>query len=556
MGVRIHLFDLPEHLAGGFIRHVSEVEHRSVMKSIYFQKPARNAWQAGAVLALTLCAGCHRHDHPSEHAHEPRTAQITVWGERHEVFTEHLVPVAGEPVRFVTHVTDLQSAQPRAKGLLVHRLRRENEPVLEHIEPAPTRPGIYEPALTFPSAGRWQVTVLIPDENANFEITYPPITVFAGQHDADHAEADEAPDGISFLKEQQWNVGMRTEPAATRRLVQRVQVIAQTRARPGLSATVTAPVAGRLAPAHGRNIPVPGTPVCAGDILGVLKPQFSEAAARLAEVEAESALAEAALKQAEAAHARIKGLVAADARSPRELEEAELALASARARLAAAGTIRAMYASADAATTAMNGAALELRAPIDGILTSVSGTGQSVLTDQVLFTVLNPQTLWIEAQVPEAAIERIREANDALVQGMDRAAPLVSLRDLGGTLVFSGLEVHPVSRTVPLIYEVANHEAQWRVGQQLRLHIETQTAESALAIQDSALVEEGGLFVAFVQLAGETFDKRELRLGIRDGEWIQVLSGIAEGERVVTKGAYAIRLAAASAIIPAHSHTH
>jgi len=65
-------------------------------------------------------------------------------------------------------------------------------------------------------------------------------------------------------------------------------------------------------------------------------------------------------------------------------------------------------------------------------------------------------------------------------------------------------------------------------------------------------VEEDGRPIAFVQVGGETFQKRDLALGIRDGNWVQVLSGIAEGERVVTKGAYAVRLASVSSAIPAH----
>ena len=47
-----------------------------------------------------------------------------------------------------------------------------------------------------------------------------------------------------------------------------------------------------------------------------------------------------------------------------------------------------------------------------------------------------------------------------------------------------------------------------------------------------------------------------MTLGLRDGEYIQVLSGLEEGEQVVTKGAYAIRLASVSTVIPAHGHAH
>jgi RND family efflux transporter MFP subunit len=201
--------------------------------------------------------------------------------------------------------------------------------------------------------------------------------------------------------------------------------------------------------------------------------------------------------------------------------------------------------------------ALELRAPIAGVVTAVAaGIGAPVLADQELFTVLNAQTIWLEARVPEAAILRLETAKDALCEVLDGSGRILSVAGEGGRLVFTGLEVNPATRTVPMIYELDNAKARLRVGQIVRLHIETARAEETLGVPDSALVEEGGVFIAFVQVAGETFQKRELKLGIRDGNFVQVLEGINEGERVVTKGAYLIRLAAASNVLPSHGHSH
>lgn len=42
-----------------------------------------------------------------------QAAQITVFGERHEIFAEHRLVVAGEPAKFATHVTDLETLEPR-----------------------------------------------------------------------------------------------------------------------------------------------------------------------------------------------------------------------------------------------------------------------------------------------------------------------------------------------------------------------------------------------------------------------------------------------------------
>jgi cobalt-zinc-cadmium efflux system membrane fusion protein len=126
----------------------------------------------------------------------------------------------------------------------------------------------------------------------------------------------------------------------------------------------------------------------------------------------------------------------------------------------------------------------------------------------------------------------------------------------GGALIYLAPSVDEKRRTVSLVYEVPNPDGRLLVGMSLRVSVETARAEEALVIPTSALVDEDGRAVAFVQLSGETFEKRDLELGIRDGAVVQVLSGLAEGERVVTKGAYAIRLASVSTTIPAHGHSH
>jgi hypothetical protein len=90
----------------------------------------------------------------------------------------------------------------------------------------------------------------------------------------------------------------------------------------------------------------------------------------------------------------------------------------------------------------------------------------------------------------------------------------------------------------------------------LTIYLETAHVAEALAVPVSALVEEDGRAVAFVQVSGETFHKRELTVGVQDGAFVQVLTGLSAGERVVTKGVYAIRLASVSTTIPAHGHAH
>lgn len=518
------------------------------------------------VAGVALTSGCrpgnpaseadHGHSHDGGHEHEEKTAQITVWTDRYEVFAEHKAPVVGQPTTFITHVTDLVTLEPRREGM-VKFLLRQGQSATEHPQAAPARAGIYLPALVFPQAGDWQLTLVVPTDGTNVPVELGTIKVHADQHAADHADIPDAPEGVSFLKEQQWKILSRTEPAARRDISERVRLPARVRSKPGGSAVMTAPVSGQLLPLPGQALASPGQRVVAGQLLGLLAPNFSEAATRIAMAEADFSTAKATLEQAEAAYERIRRLAAEKAKSERELQEAELAVASARARHAAAVGVLGTFRQSEAGPSEPP-LRMELRAPIDGVLTSVAaGPGELVAAGQPVFSVLNPARVWIEAAVPESLASSLGSAAEAVLEDPGAPRGFMPVTGAGrGHLLFVGMEVDPSTRTVPLLYETSNAEGRLRIGQNVTLHVETARAANTLAIPESAIVEEGDLLVAFVQVSGETFEKREIQAGVRDTGFVQVLEGIREGERVVTKGAYAIRLSTLTGAIPAHGHAH
>jgi len=516
---------------------------------------------------LALMAGCrpsgtpveadHGHSLSDAHEHEERTAQITIWSERYEVFAEHKAPIAGEATTFITHVTDLVTSEPRREGMVGFVLR-QGATTIEHPQAAPARPGIYLPSITFPQSGDWQVTLSIPTDGTNVLVDLGTIKVYADEHSADHADIPDGPEGVSFLKEQQWKILSRTEPAAKRTLSERVRLPGRVRAKPGNSAIVTAPISGQLIGVPDQPILVPGQAVVAGQLLGLLRPNFSEAAARVAEAEATFATARAGLDQAEAAYARTKRLAAEKAKSERELQEAELAVQSARALHTAAAGLLGTFRQAGVTGSAGTPLELELRAPIAGVLSAVAaGPGEMLTTGQPVWSVLNPDVVWLEASVPEASASRLGAAANAALEHSDAPGGFVSVTgDKHGRLLSVGLEVDAVTRTVPVLYETSNREGRLRVGQNVILHVETARVNDAVVIPESAIVEEGDQLIAFVQISGETFDKRDIKAGARDTGFVQVLEGIREGERVVTKGAYAMRLSTLTGVIPAHGHAH
>jgi RND family efflux transporter MFP subunit len=529
-------------------------------------------WCASLVMAGAICSvmnGCSRRDQTTgEHADrgrggEAKTAQINVFGERHEIFAEHRFVVAGTPTKFVTHVTDLKTLEPRREGPVRFQLRLGQETPIEQVEKAPTRAGIYEAMLSFPKAGEWNVTLAVPTEAGEKVIAFPPVKVFGSADEVAKAPEPEAPTGISFLKEQQWKILSGTEPATKHKLVEQLRLPALVSARPGSLAQVTPPIAGRLLLPAGKPMPLVGDKVEAGQTLALIQPSFSEMAARFVEAEGEVVRAKLALEQADLALKRIEKLAKAEAKSGRELQEAEFALKTAQARYDAALALQATYRQAStnlgARGSAASQPAIELRSPIAGTIIVQSGAavGEFITAEKAVFTVLDAASVFVEAHVPEASVKRLGSTKAASYEVPGETGRFVPITGNGtGRLVFVGIQVDVATRTVPLIYEVKNPELRLRVGQSVNLYVETARAEDTLAVPSSAIVEEDGQPIAFVQVGGETFQKRNLTLGIRDGDWVQVLSGISEGERVTTKGAYAIRLASVSSAIPAHGHAH
>jgi len=91
----------------------------------------------------------------------------------------------------------------------------------------------------------------------------------------------------------------------------------------------------------------------------------------------------------------------------------------------------------------------------------------------------------------------------------------------------------------------------------VELFIKTQTSARALTVPSGAIIEEMGSFFVFAQLTPEVFERRPIKKGVTDGIRTEILEGVKEGERIVSKGATLVKLAQASKALDPHSgHVH
>lgn len=170
---------------------------------------------------------------------------------------------------------------------------------------------------------------------------------------------------------------------------------------------------------------------------------------------------------------------------------------------------------------------------------------------QPLAVIAKNKKLVVKAEISQTVFSSIGDITSANFKINNQ---VVSMEQLHGRLVSIGKAAEN-SLFIPVIFEMDNAAALVS-GTYLEVLIKTAVIPDALVIPTAALIEEQGNYYCYVQTAGETFEKRQLQLGGNDGLQVQVLSGITEHERVVTKGAYNIKLSTASGTLPAHGHEH
>ena len=523
------------------------------------------ALAAGAL--VPACKDDHSHDvdegdrsHGGASGHAPHGDElpgqsVTIWARRTELFMEHPPLIVGQETAFAAHVTAMPSFKAVTQGAVTLTVRIADGSVVGGRVQAPTSPGIFRPAVTPKSAGPCEMSMAVAGPQLEEKFVVGPCVVHpdAAAARAALGDEEEAAGRIVYLKEQQWKTDFAVAPAEERELQAGVRASGELKAVTGREARLTAAVAGRVTlPA---SPPVLGMPVKKGQVLAAIVARLTNGTDR-ASLDADVEAARAEVAAAEAQLARSERLFADQAVPAKTVEEARTRLTVARARLSGGtGRLQQYSAGATGAGAAGRGA-FQVRSPLDGTLVAVDVTaGQVVEEGQPLFHVIDLGRLWLVAQVFEPDIPKVEGARAAWFSVEGYAVPF-TVDETNGRLVTVGRVLDPKTRTVPVIFELQNPEGRLRVGQFARVSIATGAPTKALAIPEAAVVEDAGKATTYVMVEGEAFERRPLTLGIRSNGWVEVKDGVKAGERVVTKGAYEIKLASASGAIPAHGHAH
>lgn len=498
------------------------------------------------------------HDHGSlaEHGHDPEAVAVTHFTDRTELFLEYPPLVVGEESAFAAHLTRLDDFLPVAVGRLTVRLSGGGLPEQTFSVDAPSIPGIFRPVAQPVQAGKRTLELILESPDLSTTHHLGTVTVYPDRRSAAAAVPHEAEagDDITFLKEQQWKVDFATAEVQRRRLRASITATGTIKARSNGEALVSAPTAAHLL--AGETFPRIGARLSRGDALVTIVPRVA-GEVDVASLELKVQRARSELQLAVRERKRLADLIAQQAAPKKRLNEAESIERIARAELAAATQRLDQYQRTLGSKDPTKTTGVSVRAPIEGTLAEIRvAPGSYVEEGQPMFHIVKTDRLWLEASVAEADLGRIRDPTGAWfsVEGFDRTFEIDA--QSGDQLVAFGNVVDAVRRTVPLVFEFANPDGRLRVGMFAQVHIWTGETVEDVAAPVEALTDEAGQAVVYVIRGGESFERRVLRLGLREGGYIQVRSGLEPGERIVTRGAYLVRLAAASPAEAGHGHAH
>jgi len=369
--------------------------------------------------------------------------------------------------------------------------------------------------------------------------------------DRNEAPAEKAESAAAMLQVEpdiQRAAGLADQPAERRQLADMIQTTGivgpdetrLARIRPLADGRVT-----RVAVRVGDRVGAGQTLLVYDSITaGELISQYRAAAASLERATAEADVARRALERAD-------NLVeiGAVAKGERDRRAAEQQRAVAEVNSARAGLInleqklRRLGVSQDDLARARRGdevtAASQstVSAPFGGVVTEVhAAPGELITPERELFVVADLSRVWIQGDVYQKDIAKIRVGQNAVV-----TVDAYPGDTFTGQVTYVSNVLDADTRTAKVRCEVPNRDGRLKVQMFATVALPASMPREALVIPARAVQDIDGVPTVFVRVDEEKFQTRPVRVGASIGDSMEVIEGLRAGERVVTDGALMLK---------------
>jgi len=174
-----------------------------------------------------------------------------------------------------------------------------------------------------------------------------------------------------------------------------------------------------------------------------------------------------------------------------------------------------------------------LVAPISGTVVERDGSiGATVGSDANVFKIVDLSSVWIDANVFEKDLNRVHMGESVKV-----TVPAIPNASFVGRVILISTVVDPDTRTVKVRTQVANPGGELKPDMFANVEIVTAAHTTAITIPLASVLDDGGKSVVFVQ-TDKGYEKREVTLGLKSDDRVEISQGLSVGDKVVTKGNY------------------
>jgi len=174
-------------------------------------------------------------------------------------------------------------------------------------------------------------------------------------------------------------------------------------------------------------------------------------------------------------------------------------------------------------------------APETGVVSHFEvAVGESIHPDKSLFKITDLSTVIVSADLPEADLQRVKLGNTVKVKVSSYPDKIFT-----GVISFISEHVHPDSRTVSIRARLDNRDKKFRTNMFAEIDLEGQK-QNLLALPKQSLQEHAGQKIVFV-LTKDGFEERKVKIGRESEEFVEILSGVEQGEKVATQGSLMLK---------------
>ena len=181
--------------------------------------------------------------------------------------------------------------------------------------------------------------------------------------------------------------------------------------------------------------------------------------------------------------------------------------------------------------------ATTITAPFAGVVTKVEAApGQVVDTQDELFRVADLSRVWVQAEVYEKDLARVQVGQNAIVRVETYPGD-----DFTGRVTYISDVLDPQTRTARVRCEVPNPGIRLKVDMFAAVHVPTKFDRTAVSVPQAAIQQVEQSNFVFVRKSETEFEARRVETGNTVSGFVEIVSGLREGEPIVVEGAFHLK---------------